>query len=295
MDTSNPTDTTPSRISFSTVLFAFLLILALYFGWRIRDEYFLSAEFGLGYALGIIGGSMMLLLLVYPLKKRFYDSALFILSTKSWFKLHMAFGILGPLLVLYHCNFNLGSTNSNIALGSMLLMVASGIVGRFIYSKIHFGLYGKKVELRELQTKKLLVEKQIDDERHENIIFMSEALTAKLQAFEKKVLKHRSLTGTFFNILTLGITTRLGYFSLARCLKNDQQKNSQYYQLSRIEQHQHLNASRVHIANYLSTIRKIAGLGFYERLFYLWHMLHMPIFFMLIITGFIHVFAVHTY
>ncbi len=295
MDTQNPTDTMPSRISFSTALFSFLLFLALAFGWKTRDEYFLSAEFGLGYALGIIGGSMMLLLLVYPLKKRFYDSALFIFSTKSWFKLHMAFGVLGPLLVLYHCNFNLGSTNSNIALSSMLLMVASGIVGRFIYSKIHFGLYGKKVELRELQTKKLLVEKQIDDDRHENIIFMSETLITKLQAFETTVLKRRSLTGTFFNILTLGITTRLGYFSLTKCLKNDQQGNNRYSQLPQMEQHQHLKATRIHIANYLSTVRKIAGLGFYERLFYLWHMLHMPIFFMLIITGFIHVFAVHTY
>ena len=43
---------------------------ALYFGWVIRDEGYITAEAGLGYALGIIGGSLMLLLLLYPLRKR---------------------------------------------------------------------------------------------------------------------------------------------------------------------------------------------------------------------------------
>ena len=65
----------------------------------------------------------MLLLLIYPLRKRFQHSSIFIFSTKNWFKLHMVLGVFGPLLILYHSNFSLGSTNSNVALGSMLLMV----------------------------------------------------------------------------------------------------------------------------------------------------------------------------
>ncbi|MCU7938697.1 MAG: hypothetical protein KZQ64_14960 [gamma proteobacterium symbiont of Bathyaustriella thionipta] len=33
----------------------------------------------------------------------------------------------------------------------------------------------------------------------------------------------------------------------------------------------------------------------FGRLFHLWHLLHMPLFFMLIITGIVHVIAVHMY
>ena len=51
-------------------LFSLFVIAVLYYGWSIRDEGYLTAESGLGYALGIIGGTLMLLLLLYPVRKR---------------------------------------------------------------------------------------------------------------------------------------------------------------------------------------------------------------------------------
>ncbi len=39
-------------------LFSLFVIAALYYGWRIRDEGYLTAESGLGYALGITGGTI---------------------------------------------------------------------------------------------------------------------------------------------------------------------------------------------------------------------------------------------
>jgi len=51
-------------------LFSAAIIALLVAGWLNRDDYYLTAEFGLGYVLGIVGGSMMLLLLLYPLRKR---------------------------------------------------------------------------------------------------------------------------------------------------------------------------------------------------------------------------------
>ena len=49
------------------------------------------------------------------------------------------------------------------------------------------------------------------------------------------------------------------------------------------------------ISVYLDTTRKTGQLMTYERMFAIWHVLHLPLFVMLIITGFIHVFAVHVY
>ena len=62
----------------------------------------------------------------------------------------MLLGTLGPLAALYHCNFTTGSVNSRVALYAALLVAGSGFVGRYIYSKIHLGLYGRRTDLKEL-------------------------------------------------------------------------------------------------------------------------------------------------
>ncbi|HET8709864.1 MAG TPA: hypothetical protein VFM32_00705, partial [Spongiibacteraceae bacterium] len=118
----------------STWSFAVAVLAALVYGWQHRDEYYLTAEHGIGYALGIIGGSMMLLLLLYPLRKRLSFMGRW-LPLRHWFRTHMILGVIGPLCILYHCNFHLGAANSNIALLCMGLMVGSGLIGRYIYGK----------------------------------------------------------------------------------------------------------------------------------------------------------------
>ena len=52
-------------INFDLVFFAFAAYLITK-GLYKREDSFLIAESGLGYMLGIVGGSMMLLLLLYP-------------------------------------------------------------------------------------------------------------------------------------------------------------------------------------------------------------------------------------
>jgi hypothetical protein len=52
-------------------LFFFLSGFAIYVGWILKDKNYLTAENGTGYMLGIIGSAMMLILLLYPMRKRF--------------------------------------------------------------------------------------------------------------------------------------------------------------------------------------------------------------------------------
>jgi hypothetical protein len=44
---------------------------------------------------------------------------------------------------------------------------------------------------------------------------------------------------------------------------------------------------------HVAAVKKAAALAFYERLFRLWHVLHVPLFFLLVIAAIIHVFAAH--
>src|SRR6202023_408287 len=123
----------------------------LYLGWSTQTERYISPNRGVGYWLGIVGGSLMLLLLVYSLRKR-WSWLKFLGSTPAWFRFHMVLGIAGPVCILYHSNFATGATNSNVALFSMLTVAGSGLIGRYIYARIHHGLYGSKLSLGELKT-----------------------------------------------------------------------------------------------------------------------------------------------
>ena len=46
---------------------------------------------------------------------------------------------------------------------------------------------------------------------------------------------------------------------------------------------------------YLDAVRKVAETAFYERLFASWHVLHLPLFVMLLVTATFHIIAVHVY
>jgi hypothetical protein len=42
-------------------------------------------------------------------------------------------------------------------------------------------------------------------------------------------------------------------------------------------------------------VRRVAALQSYERLFSIWHVFHLPFFYMLVVAALIHVLAVHMY
>jgi hypothetical protein len=124
----------------------YLLVCAALVAWgaSVRDENYVSAGFGLGYALGIAGVACMSLLLLYSIRKRARPLGSWGLL-RSWLGVHMMLGILGPVAILFHANFRLGSTNSSVALACMLVVAASGVIGRIIYPKIHHDAFYARV------------------------------------------------------------------------------------------------------------------------------------------------------
>jgi hypothetical protein len=260
------------------------MLTALYFGWMHRDDNYLSAETGTGYLLGIVGGSLMLVLLLYPLSKRIAVLTR-LLPVRYWFGIHMLLGIVGPVLILFHSNFQLGSTNSTIALTSMLLVAGSGFIGRYIYTNIHHGLYGTRITLKELKQK-------TEDEHKEllNLYAMDSALNSQLEKMEEKALRpYTGLTKSLLHVMYLAVNAPRVKRKVLKLLKHSYQESSEQKALpdSRV-------VART-VAQYTLALRKVAAFRVYERLFSLWHILHLPLFIMMIITAIIHIFAVHLY
>ncbi len=140
---SRPRSGDPLWMKVGAILFYGLCAFVLWWGWQVRDQHYISAKFGVGYALGIIGTTLMALLLLYPARKRaraFRNLG----PIRYWFRVHMLFGVIGPILVLFHCNFSLGSFNSETVLFCTLIVSLSGFFGRYFYARIHHGLYGTR-------------------------------------------------------------------------------------------------------------------------------------------------------
>ena len=279
-----------ARRSLVPLLFAALVIALLTGGWLLRDAEYTVADQGLGYALGISGGVMMLLLLLYPVRKQ----ARFMRNwgaLRYWFRMHMLFGVLGPVAILFHCNFHLGAINSNVALFSMLIVAGSGLIGRYVYTKIHFGLYGHRATLEDLQARSGSIEGDV-----QGALSQVPGVAQQLQTFHHIAV--RPYTGVLAGLRTLMIlgfaarrTRHRAMSALTRWMK--QQAKTQGWE-SRIYR-QRLAHQRQLVETYIYCLRQVAEFSAYERLFALWHVLHIPLFFMLVLAGIVHVFAVHIY
>jgi len=272
-----------------TWLFSIFVTFALLAGWSGRDNSYLSAADGIGYALGIIGGSLMLLLLLYPLRKQLKAMQGWG-KIKYWFQLHMIFGVLGPVLIVFHSNFGLGSTNSNLALFSMLIVASSGLIGRFFYTKIHFGLYGHKASLKELRQDLQLTKGNLGAH-----ISLSPRIVKLLKKYEAFLLKKRFFVShlIFLPIITFRayMTARHIRWSVTHDLKKQAYANNWGHEMLADFKQQ----AKEYLTDYFFCLRKTSQLGLFTRLFSWWHVLHLPLFIMLVVTGIVHVIAVHMY
>lgn len=264
-------------------LFSISLITILLYGWSRRDDNYLSAENGAGYILGIVGGSLMLVLILYPISKR---TALLkrLLPMRFWFGMHMLFGIIGPVMILFHSNFHIGSMNSTIALISMLLVASSGLLGRYIYTRVHHGLYGKRISLNELQH-------ELETKHTEllRIYKLDENLNNRLTKMENRLLQnYTGVMTSILHVMLLAIDGRLLKYRIMRLLKSSIKNNTSLAVPD-------IKITRKFINRYTAALRKIAVLRVFERLFSFWHLLHLPLFVMMIITAVVHIFAVHMY
>jgi hypothetical protein len=268
-----------------------LLVAAaiIVWGYRFPTDRYITPERGLGYALGIIGGSMMLVLLLYPARKRL--RWLWIIGTiKRWFQTHMVLGVAGPICVLFHCNFRLGAANSNIALWSMIVVASSGLVGRYFYTKIHAGLHGHRTSLGELQ--------QAADRlrSHSNSVVFLPELIERLEAVERQIMRGSPLIDVaLVRPFYLALTAFVGRRRLRRYVNHALKHMAQ--PASVLEAHAARLRSNAYqyIERRIAAARRVAEFEVYDRLFSWWHVLHLPLFFMLLVAGIAHVIAVHVY
>lgn len=264
--------------------------LVLTAAWFVGSERPYKAGSDLGYGMGVVGGSMMLVLLLYPLRKHF---KLFqrLGAVRHWFSMHMAFGILGPLLILFHSTFHLGSLNGKIALISMLLVAGSGVVGRFIYVHIHHGLYGRAATLEEMRERLARSE-----EEAETLFALTPEIRDRLLAFHDLALDSKTAAAQrVWRFMTLRLRGRLLLRGLRRAFRMALDWQGAESGWTPAQQRTHYRLARREAAAYVAAVCGVAQFQAWKRLFSFWHVAHVPFVFLLIGSGIAHVVAVHLY
>lgn len=272
------------------ITWAVVVAAVIIVGARAPLERYITPQRGTGYWLGIIGGSMMLLLLMYSARKR-ASWLRWMGGIPQWFQFHMVLGVMGPLLVLFHCNFSLGSTNSNVALICMLLVAGSGVVGRYIYTRIHANLDGKQDSLEDLQAVAEKIRAQTT-----KITFLPGLLDAIDREQQRLVHRAKGPVGRFLYIVTAGARAGLARWRLHRLIKRTVDKAVVDESQDMVRHAPGIATAACRYADRrLDAGRRVAEYRLYARLFSFWHVLHIPLFFMLLIAAVAHVIAVNIY
>lgn len=142
----------------------FLAALVIFAALRIGADYYSSAIVArpqhplhdvlkpsgiIGQGFGVIGGLFCFLTLLYPLRKRWRRLENWG-TPRTWFQFHVYFGIAGPLLATLHTTFKFGGLAS-ICYWSMMLVMASGFVGRFLFALLPRNQRGVTLSLQEIE------------------------------------------------------------------------------------------------------------------------------------------------
>lgn len=255
-----------------------LVVFALIaWGYASSDALTLAADDGLGYALGPFGLACMTLLLGYSVRKRvrWLRNAG---PLSLWLEVHLILGLVGPTAILYHAGFGSSSMNASIAMFCMLAVAGSGVGGRFVYGRIHRGLAGPRRTVDSLRR----------DARQqlatiETLLERAPRVGARLERFEALAFGPLPWAARVTRPLWLrpwSWGVRAGaVFALARGGDG---------RFRRVD-------IRRALRGHLSAKCRAVELAVYERVFALWHAVHVPLCAILFVSAAVHVVAVHLY
>lgn len=265
-----------------------LILLAFngyqYYSLPIEERFFSASHNVLkpsgswGHGFGIVGTLMMIVgVAIYMIRKR--SRKLFTFGyLKHWLELHIFLCTVGPILVLYHTAFKFGGIVS-VSFWSMVLVVLSGVVGRFIYIQIPRTIQGKEIDMNDL-------------------VSMREELVDKMKLemlFDVRLIKELDELASPERYKSLNILATLFIYSKdffrIRSFQSKLKKNLAIAGFSKIKRKEIKNKAQAEII--LS--RRLGMLRTMQNLFRYWHVAHLPFALAMLVIMVIHVIVTITF
>ena len=122
-----------------------------------EDDALLRPSGRVGLLCAIAGTALMVLNLSYLLRKRL-ASVEWLGALRGWMSFHVLTGLVGPTLILFHAGFAPRSAVGILSFGAMLVVVGTGLMGRYLYALVPRSIEGRELEVEEVRQG--LLEKQ---------------------------------------------------------------------------------------------------------------------------------------
>jgi len=209
-----------------------------------------------GHGLGIIGTLMIFFgVSIYIARKR-YNFMVKYLRLKYLLEFHIFLCVLGPILILFHTAFKFGGIVS-IAFWSMVAVVLSGVIGRFIYTQIPRTIEGRELSLHEVKETKtnlgLVLRNKFNLENDVIALFIR---FSNIEAMD-----HRKISLTKLN----------------RLLKDKKLPSAERKTILKM------------VKNERALSKKINRLETMQKLFKYWHVAHLPFALIMLVIVIVHV------
>ncbi len=225
-----------------------------------------------GHFLGILGALMMLMTeILYSLRKRWRLIRLG--QVRYWLSFHIFTGIVGPTLVLMHTGLDF----QGLAGLSMLLtavVVASGFLGRYIYTAVPRTLAGIEIDRRELRDQ--------EEQQRAALVAWAAGKSQRMQAF---VQRETASTDDRAELSPLAL--------FARFIQEWQEERRLKGAIKKLEREERARLAEIaHLLRQQQRLqRQIRSLQSARRLMGWWHTFHVPLGLTLFSSMFIHIAA----
>lgn len=227
----------------------------------------------IGHGLGILGTLMMIFgVSIYMIRKRVrkFHSLGFL---KHWLELHIFLCTLGPVFVLFHTAFKFGGIVA-VSFWSMVMVVLSGFIGRYIYIQIPRSIRGNELSLEEIDSYK----KELTGALREKYK-LSEVNIAKINAAFGNTSESRERLWVSFS------HSLADYFRLPGIVRSMKNIVVSEGVLDKTE----LASFTKILKERLQLERRIGMLKNMQRLFHYWHVFHLPFAITMFVIMVIHV------
>ena len=230
-----------------------------------------SGGHAFGHAIGILGSILMIMTeLLYSARKRL--TVFKYGQVRNWLSFHIFTGIVGPTLVLMHTGLEFRGL-AGLTMLLTILVVASGFLGRYIYTAVPRTLAGVEVDRRTLE--------QDLEHQQEELLAWSAGKSARVQ----QLIAQKT---------TVAITEDLSISEVLVHRWREWQEQRQLRQvLGQLEKEEKARADEIErlVRRQQRLVRQIRSLQTVRRLMGMWHTAHVPLGLTLFTAMVIHIIA----
>ncbi len=222
-----------------------------------------------GLRLGLTATLIFAGLYLYPLRKRI-KMIQRIGKTRHWLDFHVLLGLTVPVIVTFHSSFKLHGL-AGMAYWIMMAIVASGIVGRYLYSQVPRSVSAAEISLRELQEEA----ESLSQELHAQEVFSPDELAGILELPSPEKVASMPLPRALLTMASLDLRRPWRVAALRRRVVS---AGERWTTLGGLRRSGHDDLERIIDAarsqSWLTA--KILFLNRAAEVFHLWHVIHRP-------------------